>query len=488
MTRLPDSNTSLLIGPRGCHMTEIGLDEGSHGEPKMNGNDDEATTRKLSPSARAVLRYVSQFEKGVELEVFHEKDDDIVELKRMLVSYRGSLYNALYARLQEVIALGDVSIISQRDVMSVIRNLWRDNVSRLSSTEGPFLEATLRSPGSNLKALAQRAELSYAQARRAQKRLFDAQVLRTRGLLNTDSLGLERVVIIMEAPSIVLSGPYIPLSLMVDGYSSLVLSFAVVPTRRRDDLLKTIRSTRSSTERTAVYGISPGKPRFSSLYFSHDGWRIDLLHFQLMLRNGGSPITLSSLPIPTTSEPSDLRASDLRIMDVLLEDFDITANDLSTRARVSTATAFRRRSEILKGNLILPRARVEIPALSDRICCIASPECTGAIMQAWSGLPLTYQSMIYNLEDASERSLLLMAALPAGSGQDVIGILQQEVSRVHDLKAFEISASAAQPLKISSLFDNKRGSWKWGSYFFDARNYGTLRREGSQSIPVDLAP
>ena len=469
-------------------MTEIELDDELQGEPKMSDDDCRDTEQKLSPSAKAVLRYINQFENGVELEVFQEDDSDIMELKRMLVSYRGSLYSALYARLQHVIALGEVSIISQRDVMSVIRSLWSDNVSKLSSTEAPFLEAALNSPADTLKELAKKAGLSYAQARRAQKRLSYSQVLRTRGLLNTDALGLERVVIIMEAPSIVLSGPYIPLSLMVDGYSSLVLSFAVVPSRRREDLMTTIRSTRSSNERTAVYGISPGKPRFSSLYSCGDGWRIDLLHFQLMLRNGGSPLTLSSIPAPQNSEPSDLRASDLRIMDVLLQDFGVTANELSKKARVSTATAFRRRAELVRGRLILPRARVEIPSLSDRICCMASPECTGAIMQAWSGLPLTYQSMIYNLEDPSERSLLLMAALPAGSGQDVIRVLREEVSKVHDLKAFEISASTQQPLKVSALFDNKRGAWKWGSYFFDARNYGTLRREGSSDIPVDLAP
>ncbi|MFW9806241.1 MAG: hypothetical protein ACFFFK_05880, partial [Candidatus Thorarchaeota archaeon] len=239
---------------------------------------------KLSPSATAILRFVKTFEEGGQLQVF-QTDAEFELLRAMVTSYRGSLYSLLTRRLEEVVNLGGVSIISQRDIMSLIVNLWEDNISRLSRTELPFLEAAIKNPGATLNDLAKKAKLSYAQSRRAQKRLNDSGVLKTVGMLNTQKLGLERVLIIFESPSLVLSGPYVQKTLMVDGYSPLVLVVATIPHDKRTELLETIGLFRGSTGGASVWSLSDGRPFFSGRYFNtQDGWNLDLLHFRLMLR------------------------------------------------------------------------------------------------------------------------------------------------------------------------------------------------------------
>ena len=148
--------------------------------------DDDAPNfwEKLSPSAIAVLRFVKTFEEGGQLEVFTE-DADFKLLRKMVLSYRGSLYLLLTRRLEEVVRLGDITIISQRDVMSLIVDLWEENISVLSRTELPFLEAAIKNPGKPLNAIAEHANLSYGQTRRAYKRLNDSEVMKTGGMLNS---------------------------------------------------------------------------------------------------------------------------------------------------------------------------------------------------------------------------------------------------------------------------------------------------------------
>lgn len=468
-------------------MTELGLDGRSQDETAMTKDDRQRFEDKLSPSAHSLLEFIKTYESGGQVNLF-QVNEDTRSVIQMLDSFRGCLYSALAKRLEEVVHTGGVSIISQRDAIRVIHNLWNANVSNLSSTEMPFLDSVLRRPSEALSELSDKANLSYAQTRRAQKRLVEADVLRIRGVLNAEALALQRVTIMMESPSIVLTGPYIPLNLMVDGYENLGFSFGVIPARRQSDFLHAVRSTRSSNARTIAFGLSPGKSLFSGLYFRKDGWKIDLLHFQLMLRNDSEQITIADVSKPSQLEPSDLRASDLQIMDSLLDKYNATAGEISKSARVSTATAFRRRAEILKRRLVLPRARIKIPVLSDRICCIASPQSAGNILEAWNCLPLTYSSIISNLEAPSEKKLLLMAALPAGSGRDVIRIIEEEVSRVAPFKAFLVSAGVTDKFRVEPLFDHKRSSWKWGPHFLDVRNYSTIRREASPiDIPFDLA-
>ncbi|MFW9832358.1 MAG: hypothetical protein ACFFEK_00020 [Candidatus Thorarchaeota archaeon] len=444
---------------------------------------------KLSPSATAILRFVKTFEEGGQLQVF-QTDAEFEVLQMMVNSYRGSLHSLLTRRLEEVVNLGGVSIISQRDIMSLIVNLWEENISHFSRTELPFLEAAIKNPGSTLNELASKASLSYAQARRAQKRLNESRVLKTVGMLNTHKLGLERILIIFESPSLVLSGPYVQKTLMVDGYSPLVLVVATIPYEKRKELLETIGLFRASTGSVSVWSLSDGRPFFSGRYFnSHDGWTLDLLHFRLMLRKGGDSLLLADVATPSPPKPQKFTFADVKIIDALVDDFDSTGNDIVASTGLSSSTTFRKRAQLIKKHVVLPRARVNIPRLSDRVICLLSPECSGDIIPAWNHLPITYQSRIQNIEDSSEKKVLLVSALPAGSGRNLIDVLNDETSKIHDYSAHVVAAGTGQSTKVASMYDRRSDTWKWEvSKFFDALAYSVVRREASPTdIPLDLA-
>jgi DNA-binding Lrp family transcriptional regulator len=466
-------------------------------ETKTKGQDENVTPKeddskfenKLSPSATAILRFVRTFEEGGQLQVF-QTDAEFEMLNTMLTSYRGSLCSLLTRRLEEVVDLGGVSIISQRDVMSLIVNLWEENISRLSRTELPFLEVAIKNPGASLNSLATKAGLSYAQTRRAQKRLSESGVLKTVGMLNIQKLGLERVLVIFESPSLVLSGPYIQKTLMIDGYSPLVFVVATIPYQKREELLDTIRSFRGSTSGVSVWSLSDGRPFFSGRYYNtHDGWSLDLLHFRLMLRKGGDPVLLADVATPAPRALSRFTYADVKIIDTLVDGYNHTGNDIVTLTGLSSSTAFRKRAQLIKNRVVLPRARVNIPRLSDRVVCLLSPECSGDIITAWNHLPITYQSRIQNIEDPSEKKVLLVSALPTGSGRSLINVLNDETSKIHDYSAHVVAAGTGQSTKVKSMYDRRSDRWKWDvSKYFDALTYSVVRREASPTnIPLDLA-
>ncbi|MFW9962967.1 MAG: hypothetical protein ACFFCX_05375 [Candidatus Sifarchaeia archaeon] len=470
-------------------MTQPEFDTQGQDETVMSEDRGPTFENKLSPSATAILRLVRTFEDGGQLQVF-QTDAEFELLRSMVTSYRGSLYSLLTRRLEEVVNLGGVSIISQRDVMSLIVQLWEDNISRLSKTELPFLETAIKNPGVALNELAKNSGLSYAQTRRAQKRLSESGVLRTVGMLNTRKLGLERVLIIFESPSLVLSGPYVQKTLMVDGYSPLVLVVATIPHKKRSELLDTIRSFRGSTGSVSVWSLSDGRPFFSGRYFnSQDGWTLDLLHFRLMLRKGGDPLLLADVATTSPRAPNSFTYADVKIIDALVDDYDSTGNDIVASTGLSASTAFRKRSQIIKKRVVLPRTRVNIPRLSDRVVSFLSPECAGDIITAWNHLPITYQSRIQNIEDSSEKKVLLVSALPGGSSRDLIEVLNDETSKIHDYSAHVVAAGTGQSTKVANMYDRRSDSWKWDvSKYFDALTYSVVRREASPSdIPLDLA-
>ncbi len=156
---------------------------------------------------------------------------------------------------------------------------------------------------------------------------------------------------------------------------------------------------------------------------------------------------------------------------------------------LSSSTTFRKRSQLIKNRVVLPRARVNIPRLSDRVVCLLSPECSGDIITAWNHLPITYQSRIQNIEDPSEKKVLLVSALPAGSGRDLIDVLTDETSKIHDYSAHVVAAGSGQSTKVASMYDRRSDTWKWDvSKYFDALTYSVVRREASpRDIPLDLA-
>jgi DNA-binding Lrp family transcriptional regulator len=210
---------------------------------------------KLSPSASAILKFVKTFEEGGQLEVF-QGDAEFESLRTMVLSYRGALHTLLQKKLEEVVDLGGVEIITQRDVMSLIINLWKINISNLTRAELPFLESVLKHPKYSLKELSTNSGLSYAQSRRAQKRLNDSGVLRVGGMLNPNRLGLDRLLIILENPSMVLSGPYCQRMLFIDGSPSLVFIVVNVPHKKTTDMIEVVRSLRDATTNASVWRLS----------------------------------------------------------------------------------------------------------------------------------------------------------------------------------------------------------------------------------------
>jgi DNA-binding Lrp family transcriptional regulator len=461
----------------------------SPGQDEIRLPKDRTTNfeSKLSPSASAILKFVKIFEEGGQLEVF-QADAEFETLRKMVMSDRGSLHSLLSRRLEEVVNLGGVSIITQRDVMSTIVNLWEKNISNLTRAELPLLEQVLRKPDKTLREWAQMAGLSYAQCRRAQKRLNDSGVLKIGGMLNPEQLGLDRLLIILENPSLVLSGPYCQKMLFVDGSPSIVFIVVNIPNRKIPDMIEVVRSLRDAATNASVWRLSTGLPRFAGTYFDQKkGWKLDLLHFRLMLRKGGDDLTLSDIP-SHTSEPHRFTSAEVQIMDALIENLDGTAGDIVKKTKLSESSAFRKRSLLLKNQVVLPRAKVAIPQLSDRVISLLSPDIAGDIAPAWSNLPLTYQSQIQNLE-SKERRVLLSTALPTGEGRDIINIMQDEISKIHRVSIHSVDAGMGLTTKVSSMFDRRKKTWKWDtSRYFDAVAYGVMRKEASESqIPLDLA-
>ena len=455
---------------------------------------DDATSKrekKLSPSAQAILRFIRTFEEGGTIDVLTE-DADFTRLRQIVTSYRGSLFASLMKRLEQVFKLGGVEIITQRDVMSLITQLWEDNISTLSMTELVFLEAVVKNPGDSLKDLSVKANQSYAQSRRAQKRLFDSGVLKIGGMLNVHQMGLERVLIALENPSLVLSGPYCQKSLFIDDNdgSPLVFTVATIPFSKRKEFLDIVRSLRNTSTNAKVYGLSAGHPNFNSIYSdSQKGWKaLDLFHFRLMLRKGSDPITISGIPTPSASETARIKKSDTLVMDALIESLDGTANDIVRSTNLSQSTAFRKRAALLNDSIILPRARVNIPQLSDRIVVICSSEVGGNIRPGWHTLPLTYMSQISNLEDKSDKKVLFLAALPTGLGKSVLDVLDDETSKVDDYSAWIVDAAIGGTTKVSPMYDRRRNAWAWDvSRHFDALTYSVVRREASP-LNIHLDP
>ncbi|MHA1137721.1 MAG: hypothetical protein ACTSSE_14670 [Candidatus Thorarchaeota archaeon] len=443
---------------------------------------------KLSPSASAILKFVKIFEEGGQLEVF-QTDAEFELLRTMVNSYRGALYTLLEKKLEAVVGLGGVEIITQRDVMSLIVNLWKINISNLTKSELPFLECVLKNPRYSLRELSVSAKLSYAQSRRAQKRLTDSKVLRVGGMLNPSKLGLDRLLILIEDPSMVLSGPYCQKSLFIDGSPSVVFTVVNIPHTKINDMIEVVRSLRDVTTNASVWRLSTGIPRFDRTYFNkQNGWELDLLHFRLMLRKGGETLTMSEIPAPTVEDPVKFTSAEVLVMDALIKSLDGTAGDIVKSTNLSESSAFRKRAMLLRKQIILPRAHVAIPQLGDRVISLLSPEIAGDIAPAWSKLPLTYQSQIQNLE-SREKRVLLSTALPTGSSRDMINIMNDEISKVHKYNIHRVAAGSGLTTKVSSMFDRRKKAFKWDvSRYFDVVSYGVMRKEASESdIPLDLA-
>ena len=451
--------------------------------------DDTIIEAKLSPSAKAVLEVVHEIEDGQDAKVFQD-GPDTDHLRTMTKTFRGSMYSALTKRLAEVIDMGGVSIITQSDLMSLAIDLWNRNASRLSETEVAVIKGATESPGLALNELALKVGLSYPQARRAHQRLRECGIFRVLGSLNLDSMGLERVLLVMKSPQLVLSGPYIEKTLFVDGSSPTAYLVAVVAREQTANLLHLVKSLRSAAESIFVWRLSAGKLGFSDLYLNArtSSWEPDLIHFRLMLRGGGSPIVLGDSALSLQPRVSYTPA-DLTIIDQLRDNFMKTANEIVVSTGLSESTAFRKRQQILNSGIILPRPRVQVPTLCERVIVILPPDLAGDVLPAWSMLPVTYVSRVCSIEDASQERVLLLAAVPRGVGRVVVGVLSSELSHVEDHSAHVVSSGSEGFVSMASMFDRRSGTWKWSrGDFFDVRPYSIVRREVDDvSLPIDLA-
>jgi len=451
--------------------------------------DDTIIEARLSPSAKAVLQAVREIEDGREADVFQDGPDRN-HLRMMTKTFRGSMYSALTKRLAEVIDMGGVSVVTQSDLMSLAADLWNQNASRLSETEVAVIRGATESPGLALNDLAMKVGLSYPQARRAHQRLRECGVLRVSGSLNLDTMGLERILLVMKSPQLVLTGPYIEKMLFVDGSSPTVYLVAVIAREQSDNLLHLVRSLRGDAEGIFVWRLSAGKLGFSDLYLNTKtgSWEPDILHFRLMLRGGGPPIVLGdAAPVPQFRV--SYTPADLTMIDQLRDNYMKTANEIVGSTGLSGSTAFRKRQQILNSGIILPRPRVHVPSLCERIIVILPPDLAGDVLPAWSVLPVTYVSRVSAIEDASQERVLLLAAVPRGFGRVVVGVLSSELSRVEDHTAHVVSSGSDGSISMAAMFDRRSGTWKWSQGdFFDVRPYSIVRREvDDTSLPLDLA-
>ncbi len=452
----------------------------------MGGIDESDWESFLSPSARALMRIIRDLEDDAEIDVF-QPGPEIDRLKQIVSSHKGSLHASLKSRIVEVLNLGGIDVITQRDLWNLIEDIWGENVSRFSSTELAVLRGSLEDPKVGLRTLAKRVSLSYSQARRAMQRLRLAGVVRREGLLNVEKLGLQQILIMLEAPKLVVSSPYITRTLFVDGSNPMVFQVASIPSGFISDLHNIIRSLRGTSYKASCWYLSRGQPMFNGKYCTNRGdWKIDIFHWKLQLRKEEDSLVFGD-STPGKPEVIHFTPADLKILDRLIENYEATANEIVESTSLSDSTAFRKRSMILENDIVIPRARVKVPQLKDRVLVITSPECAGNILSAWSQLPVTYTTRLENIE-TGEKKVLLLAALPPGTAESLTKALDASMSRVDDYSAYIVSAGNEVRLTTSFMYDRKEKRWKWNKGdFLDARTYEIVRRECSDGpIPVDL--
>ncbi|RDE12619.1 MAG: hypothetical protein C4K47_07740 [Candidatus Thorarchaeota archaeon] len=443
----------------------------------------------LSPSAKALLQVLARMELGEETEVFQE-NPDTRNLSMMVSTFRGSLPSALQRRLAGLPGVGRFSTITQNDLISLVTELWADNLSRFSGTEIAVLKAYAETPSVSLNDLATKMHMSYPQARRAYKRLRDSGVLQVRGLLNIDQYGIERMLLALKSPSLAISGPYVEKSLFIDGPSPSAYLVTAHPTERKEEFLQLVKTLRSAADGVSLWHLSKGKVGFSDAYL-HPGrgqWKLDSLQFRLACRGGGDSIVLGESTSPPAGAPNPTPA-ELPIIDQLRMNYECTAAEVVASTGVSESTAFRKCRELRESGLVEPRAQIAIPNLTEHVLAVVSPSAADDVVRAWKALPVTYVTKIRNIENPAENRILLIAALPRGTSRDLVSILHSEFSRADNYVAQIVSAGTESFVSTAAMFDRKSRSWRWSQGdFFDVRSYGVVRNEAETSkVPIDLA-
>ncbi|MGD2072454.1 MAG: hypothetical protein PVG65_03090 [Candidatus Thorarchaeota archaeon] len=440
----------------------------------------------ISPGARAVLHYIQEYEQGEHVELF-DKDPEREQLVKMIDTFKGNLLSAIKKRLDEVFELKGISVITQRDLMREIKALWSENISRMNSTEIEILAYRFEKPELSLHALSQNIDFSYAQTRRSIARLHNCNILRTEGILNHQALGLERILVMLEEPEFVLASEYVRKTLFSDS-TVLVCMIATIPTSRVDDLLQTVRGLRNVSKSATAWRLSAGRTKFTGRYIDPSSGVMKpefRLHWRLMLRKNNDELVVGD-GVSGLQQENKFTRAELRVIDQLLYDYNATAKDIVKRTRLSESTAFRKRKKILDAGLVVPRPIIKIPLFDEHLLGLFSPKSVGDYMEGWNCLPLTYMSLLSNIENL-ERLVLLHSVLPRGVSRELKDIMTEESSKIDEYRIFFIDAGTRNQLKMSSMWAGK-GEWKWDSTVMDVRSYSIARREASiNDIPLDLA-
>ncbi|MFW9850150.1 MAG: hypothetical protein ACFFF4_13520 [Candidatus Thorarchaeota archaeon] len=458
-------------------------------QKQMAGSSQSGYKTKLSHSASALLSILKQLQANQNLNIF-QPGPQVEELKKIVQTYRGGIFTATERRLNSIVKKGGISVITEPDLMRIIRDIWNHNISKLTKTELKALEGVLKKPELTTAELSKEVGLTYNRCRRALDSLKKSTVLRREGRVDAAALGLDRILIVMEGPSGIITSPYFTRTLFVDGSVPKVMIKGLIPSKRRKEFLRTIGSLRSVSENTKVFFLSAGEPRFGTAYYdsSQKRFKFDPLHWRLLLRSGGTELTLGEFPVGQVRFPIRFRESETKIIENLVTDFDQTAHELAQKTKLSESTTFRKRAKIVQEGIVKPRPKITIPSLSDRLIGVFSGEAASGILHAWSTLPLTYTSMITNLENKHEKKIVFATALPAGSARDLLDVLYSEKSRVDEFDVHEVAAGIISNLPVNALYDHDKKDWQFNSSFVDVRTYGIVRKEASRKdIPLDLA-
>ncbi len=455
-------------------------------------DDIKSETRiayKLSHSATALLQALQNMQSQDDTGIF-QPGPEVLQLKEYLETYKGNLYDVVIRRLEDMMSLGDIEVVSQDVLLNLIQRVWNRKVSKLNGTEVQVITGLLDSPHLSIKELSREIDLSYGQTRRAIEQLQSTSILEFKSILNVAELGLDRIIIELEEPENLLTSPYITRYLFVDGPVRRVFLIALFPSAYRDHILRVVRTLRRDAHSVTAWRLSAGKQHFSPKYYDRKQkrWHVNELHFRLLLRTDHE-LVMGEIPaVSRLAFPSKMSETEAMIVDYLMEHYNASAREIAHTIDASESMVYRYRSKIQSEKLVIPRARISIPAFTDRIIGISAPAVSAKIMHAWERLPLTYISQISNMEDHRDRKVLLTTALPAGGAETIIEALTSENLMVREIQFYKIDASVSSPFKFSHRYDHKVGNWLWDSDDIDITTYPSMRNNAdSTNLPLDLA-
>ncbi len=447
--------------------------------------------QRLSPDARTVLKVLCHLESYEHHDQF-QMTSDLKRIHAIVSSYRGSLCSDLKKRLESVHALGDVEVITSRDILSLIDELYHANISKLKESEIVILKAVFGNPEVRLSELEALTGIKYSKARRAWIRLASSGILRRVGIINANQLAFERILLILSNPLFILSGPYVTSTIFADAERAMVYQTLLIPAAFSKGFRKLVVDLRNSSDNVSAWWLSPGTTSFNDSYYDRKSnqWRIDLLHFRLLLRKHVDELVVGETKRTTLNAPiSRLGKSKLLVMKHLLKDYDSKVQDVSIATKLSRSIVFRKRSEIINERAVLPRIIVKIPALTEGVVSVADSSTAAMLHIAMSKLPFSFFSLLENIDRPSIKKVIILSSTPMGQAKQIVSILEEERSMVDNLETHVITAGEKRPLDVIKIFDLQSMNWKCDSSFFDVRTYSTVRKEviHNNCLSIDLA-